>query len=104
MNRGLFFVSAAHAGSRVQNLFPVLLIGEDRLKCSFTMPAKATHLNKHGASVHLSRDLVVGSVILLRNKRGTQVSARIVAQLSATQGISTYGIEFTEQDERANKF
>lgn len=80
------------------------LSGEDRLKCPFTMPAKATHLNKHGASVHLSRDLVVGSVIRLRHKRGNQISARIVVQLSATQAISTYGIEFIDQDERANTF
>lgn len=80
------------------------LSGEDRLKCSFTMPARATHLNRHGASVHLSRDLVVGSVIVVRNKRSTQVSARIVAQVSATEGVSTYGIEFIEQDEKANKF
>lgn len=80
----------------------VSLSGEDRLKCSFTMPAKATHLNRHGAAVQLSRDLVVGSVILVRNKLGTQASARIVAQLSATQKISTYGIEFVEQDDRNN--
>lgn len=80
------------------------LSGEDRLKCSFTMPARATHLNRHGASVHLSRDLVIGSVIVVRNKRSTQVSARIVAQLSATEGVSTYGIEFIEQDDRANTF
>ena len=82
----------------------VALSGEDRLKCSFTMPARATNLNKHGAVVKLSRDLVVGSVVLVRNKRGTQVSARIVAQLTATKGASTYGIEFVEQDERANSF
>jgi hypothetical protein len=68
----------------------VALSGEDRLKCSFTMPARATHLNRHGASVHLSRDLVVGSVIVVRNKRSTQVSARIVAQMSATEEVSTY--------------
>jgi hypothetical protein len=82
----------------------VALSGEDRLKCSFTMPARATHLNRHGASVHLSRDLVVGSVIVVRNKRSTQVSARIVAQMSATEEVSTYGIEFIEQDDRANNF
>jgi hypothetical protein len=68
------------------------------------MPARATNLNKHGAVVKLSRDLVVGSVVLVRNKRGTQVSARIVAQLTATKGASTYGIEFVEQDERADNF
>ena len=80
------------------------LSGEDRLKCTFTMPARATHLNRHGASVHLSRDLVVGSLIIVRNKRSTPVSARIVAQLSATEGVSSYGIEFIEQDDRANRF
>ena len=63
----------------------VALTGEDRLKCSFTMPARATHLNRHGASVHLSRDLVVGSVILLRHKCGTQISARIVVHVIALQ-------------------
>jgi len=80
------------------------LSGEDRLKCPFTMPARATNLNRHGAAVQLSRDLVVGSVMLLRNKRGTEVSARIVAQLTATQRVSTYGIEFVEQDDRAGNF
>jgi hypothetical protein len=43
-------------------------------------------------------------VIVVRNKRSTQVSARIVAQMSATDGVSTYGIEFIEQDDRANNF
>ncbi len=80
------------------------LAGEDRLKCSFTMPARATNLNRHGAVVHISRDLAVGSVVLLRNQRGTQRSARIVSQLTATKGISTYGVEFVEQDETANTF
>ena len=78
--------------------------GEDRLKCSFTMPARATNLNKHGAAVQISRDLVVGSVILVRNKVNVQVSARIVAQLAATQGVSTYANEFVEQDDKSNKF
>lgn len=78
--------------------------GEDRLKCAFTMPARATNLNKHGAAVQISRDLVVGSVIQLRNKVGVQVSARIVAQVSATQGVSTYAIEFVELDDRASNF
>lgn len=27
--------------------------GEDRLKCSFAMPARATTLNKHGAAVQI---------------------------------------------------
>ena len=78
--------------------------GEDCLKCAFTMPAKAVNLNRHGAAVQLSRDLVVGSVILVRNKRGIQISARVVAKLTAAQGVSTYGIEFVEEDEKAHNF
>jgi hypothetical protein len=80
------------------------LSGEDRQKCSFTMPARATNLNKHGAAVQLSRELVVGSTVVVRNQRGTQVSARIVAQLAVAKGVPTYAIEFVEQDERAESF
>jgi hypothetical protein len=82
----------------------VRLAGEDRLKCSFTMPAKATKLNKHGAAVELSRELLVGSVVTVNNKHGTELSARVVAQLAALEGVSTYAIEFVEQDERATTF
>ena len=80
------------------------LSGEDRLKCSFTMPARATNLNQHGAAMQLTRDLAVGSVVQLRNKNGGQVSARIVAQLKASRGVSTYAIEFVEQDGGATNF
>jgi hypothetical protein len=80
------------------------LAGEDRQKCSFTMPAKATKLNKHGAAVQLSRELQVGSVVSVNNKHGTELSARVVAQLAALEGVSTYAIEFVEQDERAETF
>lgn len=76
--------------------------GEDRLKCPFTMPARAIGLNKHGAAIQISRDLVVGSVLLMKNKRGVQVSARVVSQLTATQGVSTYGVEFAEEDKASN--
>jgi len=79
------------------------LSGEDRLKVSFTMPAKATNLNKHGAAVQLARDLVIGSVVTIKNQRGAQVSARVVAQLAAMQGISTYGLEFVD-DEKSQNF
>jgi hypothetical protein len=80
------------------------LAGEDRQKCPFTMPAKATKLNKHGAAVQLSRELLVGSVVTVNNKHGTELSARVVAQLAALEGVSTYAIEFVEQDERAETF
>ncbi len=78
---------------------PVGLSGEDRQKCPFTMPAKATNLNRHGAAIQLNRDLLVGSTVVVRNKSGAQVSARVVAQLAALQGVPTYAIEFDEQDD-----
>src|SRR5258708_22103669 len=68
------------------------------------MPAKATNLNKHGAAIQLNRELLVGSTVVVRNKSGTQVSARVVAQLAALQGVNTYAIEFAEQDDRVKTF
>ncbi len=79
------------------------LSGHDRAKCAFTMPARATNLNRHGAAIQLNRELVVGSIVLGRNSRGTQASARIVAQVSAVQGVYTYGVEFL-QDEPVKDF
>ena len=78
---------------------PIGLSGEDRQKCSFTVPAKATNLNRYGASIQLNRELLVGSIVVVRNKSGTQVSARVVAQLAALQGVPTYAIEFAAQDD-----
>jgi hypothetical protein len=80
------------------------LSGHDRQKCSFTVPARATNLNKHGAAIQLNRDLPVGCTVVVRNKRGTEVSARVVMQISAVEGMRTYGIEFVEQDDRATRF
>ena len=78
---------------------PVGISGEDRGKASFSVSAKATNLNRHGAAIQLSRELLVGTTVLVRNKRGTQISARIVAQIKAVQGgFHTYGIEFVEED------
>lgn len=68
------------------------------------MPVSATNLNRYGAAVQLSRELLIGSTIVVRNKRGTRVSARVVAQVSALQGIHTYGIEFVEPDDSAKNF
>ena len=75
------------------------LSGADRQKCSFTIPAKATNLNRHGAAIQLNRELLVGSTVVVRNKSGAQVSARVVAQLAGLQGVPTYAIEFAEQDD-----
>lgn len=82
----------------------IALSGEDRRKCSFTMPARATSLNKHGAAVQLARELPIGSVVLVRNNRGGQVSARVVTQLAAFNGVSTYAIEFVSQDKQTDNF
>ena len=83
---------------------PVAVSGEDRQKCSFTVPASATNLNRHGAAVQLNRELLVGSFVLVRNKRGIQVSARVIAQLATVGGVPTYAIEFVEIDDHARSF
>jgi hypothetical protein len=80
------------------------LSGEDRQNCPFTMPAKATKLNKHGAAVQVRRELLVGSFVKVNNKQGTALSARVVAQLAGQEGVSMYAIEFVEQGERAETF
>ena len=83
---------------------PVGLSGEDIQKCPFTTSAKATKLNRYGAAIHVSRQLLVGSSVTVRNTRGTQVSARVVAQLAVSQGVSAYGIEFMEPGDVSNGF
>ena len=74
------------------------LSGQDRQKCSFTMPARATNLNRHGAAIELNRELLVGSTVVIKNSRRTQASARVVTQVSADGGVFTYGVEFQEDD------
>ena len=78
--------------------------GEDHSKASFTIGAKATGLNKHGGAIQITRQLLVGTNVLVRNKRGTQISARIVSQINAEQGVLRYGIEFVEEDTRTATF
>jgi hypothetical protein len=97
---------AKRRSSRMALNAPVGLSGEDRQKCAFTMPAKATNLNQHGAAVQLNRELLVGSTVVVRNKSGTEVSARVVAQLAGLQGVPTYAIEFAEHhdDDKVKTF
>jgi len=97
---------AKRRSSRMALNASVGLSGEDRQECPFTMPAKATNLNRHGAAVQLNRDLVVGSIVVVRNKSGTQVSARVVAQVAAVQGVPTYAIEFADpgDDDKVKTF
>ena len=82
----------------------VAVSGEDRGKCSFTIGAKATNLNKHGGAIQITRELLVGTTVLVRNKRGTQISARVVSQINAEQGLLRYGIEFAEEETKAADF
>jgi hypothetical protein len=91
--------------SRMALQAPISLSGQDRQKCAFNMvPAKATNLNRHGAAVTLQRELLVGSTVAVKNQRGSMLTARVVAQLAALQGVPTYGIEFLDQDEKARSF
>jgi PilZ domain len=90
--------------SRMSLNASVGLSGEDRHKAKFTLNAKATNLNKHGAAVQLHRELPVGTTVTLRNKRGVEIPARIVSQISAVEGLRTYGVEFVEKDDRATEF
>jgi len=82
----------------------VAVSGEDRSKCSFTIGAKATNLNKHGGAIQMTRELLVGTKVLVRNKRGMQISARVVSQINAEEGLLRYGIEFVEEDARSATF
>lgn len=95
---------AKRRSTRIALNTAVGLSGVDTQECPFTMPAKATNLNRYGAAIHLPRQLLVGSTVMVRNERGTQLSARVVAELAASQGISIYGIEFVDRDDTANSF
>ena len=61
-------------------------------------------LNKHGGAIQITRELLVGTTVLVRNKRGTQISARVVSQINAEQGLLRYGIQFVEEDIRSSTF
>ena len=85
--------------TRIALSAPVRLSGQDHQKSDFTNTAgKATNLNRHGAAIQLDRELSVGSTVVVRNMRGTQANARVVAQVGAVEKFRTYGIEFVEAD------
>ena len=78
----------------------VRLAGQDDQRGAFTLlPARATGLNRHGASIQVGRELLVGSILTVRHGRGgAETPARVVTQVSSGQGIFTYGVEFLESD------
>jgi hypothetical protein len=80
------------------------LTGEDHSKSSFSLTANATSLNRHGAAIQVARELPIGMMLVLRNKRGTKISARVVTQVSAVQGKQIYGVEFVEDSDLSRNF
>ena len=101
VNRNLGF---KRRSNRIALNAPVGLTAEDGAKALFTLTANATNLNRHGAALQVTRELLVGTTVLVQNKRGTRLSARIVAQVSAMQGKHTYGIEFVEDTDKSQTF
>lgn len=80
------------------------LSGEGRDRQTFSLTVRATNLNRHGGAIRLNRELVVGSTVLVRNKRGDRASARVVTQVNTAEGLRTYGIEFLDNTEKLKAF
>ncbi len=95
---------AKRRSSRIALNAAVGLTAEDNARALFTLKANATNLNRHGAALQVTRELLVGTTVLVQNKRGARLSARIVAQVSAMSGKHTYGIEFIEDTDKSQTF
>ena len=78
-------------------MVPLEVSGKDVARASFKIATTATNLNRHGATVHLNRDLPVESVIVVKNSRGVRTCARIVVQ-RRVRDMYVYGLEFLEPD------
>jgi hypothetical protein len=90
---------AKRRSPRIALKAPIKLAGEDREKSAFALQATATNLNNHGAAIQLSRELVVGSTVSVRNGRGNEAAARVIAQVGGAKGTYTYGVEFLHHDD-----
>ena len=88
--------SASRRSSRMALHARITLSGHDHAQCPFTIPARATKLNRYGAAIQLDRELLVNSTIVLRNNHLTQAPARVVTCVSGLHGVFTYGVEFLE--------
>jgi hypothetical protein len=75
---------------------PINVAGHDLQKCAFSEAATATNLNLHGATIHVNRQLIVGSIITVMNRDGIEAAARIVAQVGVAEGAFIYGIGFVQ--------
>jgi hypothetical protein len=83
-------------------IIPVEISGKDVSRSSFSANATATNLNRHGAMLHLNRDLSLDSVLVIKNTRGARTSVHIVSQTKAGD-LYAYGVEFVEA-ENAKEF
>jgi hypothetical protein len=77
---------------------PVELSGKDVENSSFSVATTATNLNRNGATLHLTRDLPVDSVILIKNIRGVRTSTRVASETPIPGNQFAYGVEFLETD------
>jgi hypothetical protein len=89
---------------RIALTVPLEVSGKDVQRSSFTVSTTATSLNGNGAALHLSHDLSVGSVLVVRNSRGTRTSVRVVAQVITGDGAYNYGVEFLDEANSLNDF
>ena len=81
---------------RIATPMPINVAGHDLQKCAFSEAATATNLNLHGATIHVNRQLIVGSIITVMNRDGIEAAARIVAQVGVAEGAFIYGIGFVQ--------
>jgi hypothetical protein len=82
---------------RVALTASVEVSGEDVAKSSFSLTTTATNLNRNGAMLRLDRDLPVNSALVIKNRRGSRTSARVVSQ-TKVRDLYAYGVEFLEAE------
>lgn len=98
VTRGL---ASRRRSPRIGLLSPVHVSSRDPQQ-TFSQKAKATSLNLHGAAIQLNRQLMIGSVITVRNGAGVDAPARIVAQVGMAKGEFIYGVEFIQGKAKAD--
>lgn len=87
---------------RISLTVPVEVSGKDVTRSLFSALTTTTNLNRHGAMVHLNRDLSLDSVLVIKNSRGARISTRVVSQTKSGD-LYAYGMEFLEA-EKARDF
>lgn len=89
---------------RIALTSPLQVSGKDVQKLPFTSTTTATNLNRNGAALHLSHDLSLGSELVVKNSRGTLISARVVARALSADDLYMYGVEFVDEDDNVKDF